>query len=57
MTSKKLGPLDKEFDSLVESMQTPKAKAAVRSLSTLAPGDFRKAAFRAATEKSGRRKD
>lgn len=56
MTKPKSTDLDKEFDSLVESMQTPKAKEAVRSLSNLRSSDFRKAAFRAANEKRSGRK-
>ena len=56
MAKSKKSDADKEFDSLVAAMQTNRAKAAVRSLSTLTPGKFRKAAFQAANEKNSGRK-
>ena len=56
MAKSKKSDADREFDSLVAGMQTNKAKAALRSLSTLTPGKFRKAAFQAANEKNSGRK-
>lgn len=52
MAKSKQSDADREFDSLVAGMQANKAKAAVRSLSMLTPGKFRKAAFQAANEKN-----
>jgi len=42
-----LDTLKEEFESLVAEMQTPKARAAARSISKVTPKDLGKAAARA----------